>query len=1083
MVTKNSPRKAARARRKYKRTPGYVTVSSIADLGSNFTAEVLPNDFAGSEFNPVATGLCNHAVLHGWYEHIGSVKKNLYRNGFVSRFIYKTTNKCFSVLDLIDSRQVSTEQIQRVLSLTCTPHTAPAPPSQLTTGVVSHGSNRRIFITVESDSDHHPSLPPEIMFKLLSPPKAIRLQMPAECQPAYADVIFGMESTVVLPLPTALALHSTLKLFKGKMMCSTSVTPLVPDGIQSGQFRYAASFPHDIWQDLELSQHDGECRSPAWDTVSDQLLPGRSQPEVNCALSVICGRGNCVRDHADLPFDRNPLQVQIVFCSRLNWVVTQVSLLQNTASSDLALLVSRASPDDTIYSRTGTFNKGSAASVVCGTSLKEEVFSPAGVFRRVRGSHYFLSKSNLKIERYLSSVVHRSPSNSDASKFWDKSGSLYSDAGEKQANCAWVESLSATTIHDLYPNHDDNFDQPNICQPSRHAAYSITGEFMVCTIVVPAISPGERDLQQVAGAGLQERGLPVLRVRERQDLRIAESATDDLVELNSGFCFSKYVVRDESLSRLPRSMSFFKIFQLLAFLSALLSTLQQLQSAIVAPLCATPILQHSTLCRAVHQSLNWHWCSAMPFISGTNWCQNIEKANTESGYDSGMLTLVVITSSHQSLSGLNDLDQMSGLSNHPQLSGELKLGAQQGLACKKMVDKYATKFSAALNILIDSTTLTLSIMKPPTFFSLHRIVAKQEFQRTLEIFDAYIPDLMESGNVTLACLSTVDAHIQAADDYITETRRATEQQIKRLRGIWSYLGGNGSHLVEAQERLELLVTAQIRTQIVHTMIWDLQAHLMLLEAHTQVWRTLTASPSLTWDSSRQIIDMLSTGLRGEGGSKDYGRLLARLARQCPPVLWPWPCDIPPGTSDVYRMVADGVGPGKDYGYSVTRILPGRNLEKGRRNEAGQPKSLSPGNTPGTTLLVGEGSSDSGALNKDRPETTRQLPGRITTVDTHQILNQRLWGDGESGRPDSVPHPSCRDVRGVDKDVREGNLPQSMSTEQCGDGLAGLGRLVAGCELGKVAVVVTHSERIQGRLATSAQKGRTGSADGILEKPW
>ncbi|KAJ7631958.1 hypothetical protein DFH06DRAFT_1140313 [Mycena polygramma] len=43
----------------------------------------------------------------------------------------------------------------------------------------------------------------------------------------------------------------------------------------------------------------------------------------------------------------------------------------------------------------------------------------------------------------------------------------------------------------------------------------------------------------------------------------------------------------------------------------------------------------------------------------------------------------------------------------------------------------------------------------------------------------------------------------------------------------------------------------------------------------------------------------------------------------------------------------------------------------------------------------------------------------------------------------------------------------MSTEQCGDGL---GRLVTGCEIGKVAVVVTHSERIQGRLATSAQKG-------------
>ncbi|KAJ6463114.1 hypothetical protein C8R47DRAFT_1238607, partial [Mycena vitilis] len=419
-------------------------------------------------------GLCNHAVLHGRYEHIGSVKKNLYRNGFVSHFIYKTTNKVRTpkqigsrlqqlrgstknddVLDLIDSRQVSTEQIQRILSLTCTPHPAPAPPSQLTTGVVSHGSNRRISITVESDSDHHPSMPPEIM--LLSPPKAIRLRMPADCQPAYADVIFGMESTVVLLSPTALSLHSTLKLFKDKIMCSTSVAPLVPDGTQSGQFRYAASFPHDMWQDLELSQHDGECPiARLWHCLINCYRVDRSQRSLVHSVSYV-DEGTAYGTTQTYPF----IEIHYKFKSYLAAGSTGSSR-KNTASSDLALLVSRASPDDTIYSRTGTFNKGSAASVVCGTSLKEEVFSPAGLFRR----------------RYLSPVVHRSPSNSDACKFWDKSGSLYSDAGEKQVNCAGFESTSATTIHDLYPNHDDIFDQPNIYQHSRHAAYSITGEFM-----------------------------------------------------------------------------------------------------------------------------------------------------------------------------------------------------------------------------------------------------------------------------------------------------------------------------------------------------------------------------------------------------------------------------------------------------------------------------------------------------------------------------------------------------------------------------------------------------------------------------
>ncbi|KAJ6507935.1 hypothetical protein C8R47DRAFT_62663 [Mycena vitilis] len=476
MVTKNHPRKSPRARRKYKRTPGYVTVSSIADLGCNFTAEEktrlnkqlgLTNrrsfkNIKGS-FAPVwppeleaglLQGLCNHAVLHGRYEHIGIVKKNLYRNGFISRFIYKTTSKVRTpkqigsrlqqlrgstknddVLDLIDSRQVSTAQIQRVLALTCTPHTAPAPPSQLTTGVVSHGSNRRIFITVESDSAHHPSLPSEIM--LLSPPKTIRLRMPAECQP-YADVMFGMESTVVLLSPRALALHSTLKLFKGKMMCSTSVTSLVPDGIQSGQFRYAASFPPDIWQ--ELYQHDDRTKRSIVHSVS-------------CA-----DEGTAYGTTQTYPL----IEIHYKFISSFAAGSTGSSR-KNTASSDLAHFVSRASPDDTFYSSAGTFKKGNAASVVCGsTPLKAEVFSPAGMFRR----------------RYFTSVVHRAPLNFDAPEFWEKSGLLYSDAGEQQANCAWFESRSATTIHDLDPNHDDNFDQPNICQPSRHAAYSMTGEFM-----------------------------------------------------------------------------------------------------------------------------------------------------------------------------------------------------------------------------------------------------------------------------------------------------------------------------------------------------------------------------------------------------------------------------------------------------------------------------------------------------------------------------------------------------------------------------------------------------------------------------
>ncbi|KAJ7679009.1 hypothetical protein DFH06DRAFT_503258 [Mycena polygramma] len=267
---------------------------------------------------------------------------------------------------------------------------------------------------------------------LQSPPMAIRLRTLVECQP-YTDVMFGMECTIVLLSPIALALHSTLNLFKGKMICSTSVTSLVPDGIQSGQFRYLASFPHDIWQ--ELSQHDDRSK---WSIVHSLF----------CADEDIA-YGTTQADHL--------VEIQYNFKSPFEAGSTGTSC-ENTASSNLALLLSRASPEETFYSRTGTFSMGSAASVVCGTPSKAEVFSPAGMFRR----------------RYFTSVVPF-----DA-PFWDKS-----DAGKHLVNCAWFASPSATTaIHDLYPNHDEvvkddnDFDQPISSQPFRHAAYSITGEFM-----------------------------------------------------------------------------------------------------------------------------------------------------------------------------------------------------------------------------------------------------------------------------------------------------------------------------------------------------------------------------------------------------------------------------------------------------------------------------------------------------------------------------------------------------------------------------------------------------------------------------
>lgn len=148
-------------------------------------------------------------------------------------------------------------------------------------------------------------------------------------------------------------------------------------------------------------------------------------------------------------------------------------------------------------------------------------------------------------------------------------------------------------------------------------------------------------------------------------------------------------------------MFFFKIVRWLLILSVSLPILHQLKSTIATPLCAAPVLRDSSICRVVQRSLDWHWCAATPFISGTNWCQNIEQANTESSAKVEMFTPAVITDIHELLMALDDLVLMveeSGLNKHPLLCGQLKLVAENGLACKNEVQKYASQLSGALKL-------------------------------------------------------------------------------------------------------------------------------------------------------------------------------------------------------------------------------------------------------------------------------------------------------------------------------------------------------------------------------------------------
>ncbi|KAJ7868440.1 hypothetical protein B0H13DRAFT_1897151 [Mycena leptocephala] len=274
----------------------------------------------------------------------------------------------------------------------------------------------------------------------------------------------------------------------------------------------------------------------------------------------------------------------------------------------------------------------------------------------------------------------------------------------------------------------------------------------------------------------------------------------------------------------------------LLLLSVSLLILQQLQSTIFTPLCALPFLRSWDVCRAVH--LNWHWCSATPFLSSSNWCHDIGQTDsTASGVKVGrFIPTAVIGDIHKLLVALDNLTLVAAESSldghaHALLRDQVKLVVETGLACKNDAHKYTSELSADLILFIDSSDVTLTVMESPPGWLPRRnqASAKLAFRQTIQTFDHYIHDLVHSGNQTSECMGTLDNHVHAAKHLLDEAKRLTNQQIDHLRGIWSCLGGNRSLLADARARLKVITAARVQTQTIHEMIWDAQAHLKQLQ--------------------------------------------------------------------------------------------------------------------------------------------------------------------------------------------------------------------------------------------------------------
>ncbi|KAJ6532013.1 hypothetical protein B0H19DRAFT_464631 [Mycena capillaripes] len=516
--------KGSSARRKPKRTRAFsVSVSSIEDLGNNFTEEektrfqaqltltnrrsfknkrngsgrVWPSPVEGA----LLQGLCNYAVLYGEHELGRNLKRGVQRNIFISRFIYQTINelrtpkqvgsriqqlrastKDDDVLKLINCCPVSEEQIQRLLLLAST---VTGVHRQLPNADRSHGLNQRLSITLMSLSARYPSRPPEVM--LQSPPHDIRLRTLAEWQPS-TDITSGMDPTIVLVSPVALALYSAFELFRDNMSCSMSVIALRPDGIRNGQLRYVAAFP-DLWQELsDRRQHDDQCTK--WSILQlvffaeDEIAHGKTRDSPFVEI-----RYNFERPALGV----NERQRSIVQPPKDRFRYS-TSPLPSPPSRTAQPIPYRENPllkvEDTFYSIAGTLNWGSGAPLVQKQPSKD-VFSRTGMFYpqnfssaedNTTKAHYISSSIEELDQNFFDDASVRSCSEapsliySEEETIEKQSDWALSQSGRQQCSCNDYVAVVPTFLEMV---HNGVVETPISHQlPFRHAAYSITGEFM-----------------------------------------------------------------------------------------------------------------------------------------------------------------------------------------------------------------------------------------------------------------------------------------------------------------------------------------------------------------------------------------------------------------------------------------------------------------------------------------------------------------------------------------------------------------------------------------------------------------------------
>ncbi|KAJ7138692.1 hypothetical protein C8R43DRAFT_1202239 [Mycena crocata] len=279
----------------HQRGPYSVFVSTIADLGKNYTQEEMQkyqhqlritrrssfkNIKGCSEAvwslpleGALLQGLFHHSLLYDGAERAEERKKFINRNSFISKFIFETTNQIRTAKQVGSRLQQlrETTRDDRVIRMLRRRPITEAEVRPLTTtrplitasdsGNGLNGKQIRVPSIVVLQSARYPSLPPEIT--LAPSPQSIQLRTLAEFQP-QTQILGGMDPAVILLSPLPLEVHSTFEVCKDKKPYWSSPTSLVPDGIQNGHWRYLSSVAADLWPVMSEAPHRHDGKRTQW---------------------------------------------------------------------------------------------------------------------------------------------------------------------------------------------------------------------------------------------------------------------------------------------------------------------------------------------------------------------------------------------------------------------------------------------------------------------------------------------------------------------------------------------------------------------------------------------------------------------------------------------------------------------------------------------------------------------------------------------------------------------------------------------------------------------------------------------------